>query len=238
MLRLTGIVTLLAVAAGQVAGQAPPPPYRVTWWDAASVATAAGLAVIPAAADLPHGLPSCAPCDPAALPGIDRVALHTFSGPAATASTALLAGVVGFAGLASLDGASAEQARGRAAVLANAVGWTFATTEWVKVLTHRNRPVLYTAGAPAAASNPDNRRSFPSGHASVAFAAATAYVVMAGRERLSHRARNAALLYAGAVGVAALRVAGGKHFPTDVAGGAALGGVIGWLVPTIHARVP
>src|SRR5881296_1736286 len=158
MLRLTGIVTLLAVAAGQVAGQAPPPPYRVTWWDAASVATAAGLAVI------------------------DRVALHTFSGPAATASTALLAGVVGFAGLASLDGASAEQARGRAAVLANAVGWTFATTEWVKVLTHRNRPVLYTAGAPAAASNPDNRRSFPSGHASVAFAAATAYVVMAGRE--------------------------------------------------------
>ena len=42
------------------------------------------------------------------------------------------------------------------------------------------------------------------------------------------------LLYAGAVGVAALRVAAGKHFPTDVVAGAALGSAVGWLVPTIH----
>src|SRR2546427_2994218 len=40
--------------------------------------------------------------------------------------------------------------------------------------------------------------------------------------------------YAGAVGVSALRVAAGKHFPTDVAAGAALGSGIGWLVATIH----
>ena len=40
------------------------------------------------------------------------------------------------------------------------------------------------------------------------------------------------------VGISALRVAGGKHFPTDVAGGAALGAGIGWLVATIHATVP
>jgi len=94
--------------------------------------------------------------------------------------------------------------------------------------------VLYTADAPAAASSPDNRRSFPSGHASVAFAAATSYLVMARREGLRHSTRNAVLLYTGALGVAALRVAAGKHFPTDVAGGAALGIGIGWLAARVH----
>src|SRR5437868_1647911 len=38
--------------------------------------------------------------------------------------------------------------------------------------------------------------------------------------------------------VAALRVIGGKHFPTDVAGGAVLGSGIGWLTATVHARAP
>lgn len=229
------VLTLIALAGRPAPGQQP---YRVTWWDAASVAAATAFGVIPEAAGLPHGLPPCAPCDPSSLPGIDRAALHTFSGPASTASTVLLAGVAGFAGLASLDGATVDAARGHAAVLANSLAWTFATTEWLKVLVHRSRPVLYTAAAPAAESDPNNRRSFPSGHAALAFAAATSYTVLAGRERLPHRTRNAVLLYAGAVGIAALRVAGGKHFPTDVAGGAALGAGIGWLVATIHATVP
>jgi len=231
MPRCLVVFTLLAVLGRTGAGQAP---YRATWWDAASVVTAVGFGLIPAAAGFPHGLPSCAPCDPASLPGIDRVALHTFSGGAGTASTALLGGVVGFASLVALDGATATQARGRVAVYGNSLAWTFAATEWLKALVHRSRPVLYTADAPAAASSPDNRRSFPSGHASVAFAAATSYLVMARRERLPHRTRNAVLLYTGALGVAALRVAAGKHFPTDVAGGAALGVGIGWLAARVH----
>ncbi len=175
------VLTLIALAGRPAPGQQP---YRVTWWDAASVAAATAFGVIPEAAGLPHGLPPCAPCDPSSLPGIDRAALR------------------------------------------------------LKVLVHRSRPVLYTAAAPAAESDPNNRRSFPSGHAALAFAAATSYTVLAGRERLPHRTRNAVLLYAGAVGISALRVAGGKHFPTDVAGGAALGAGIGWLVATIHATVP
>src|SRR6266540_4257732 len=224
MPRPTAVLVLLAAVASRPAAAQvppapiPPPPYRVTWWDAASVATAGVLGVLPGIANLPRGLPSCAPCDPAALPGIDRVALHTFSRPAGTASHALLAGVAGFAGLTALD-------------------WSFAASDWLKVLAHRNRPVLYTAGAPAAASDPDTRRSFPSGHAAVAFAAATSYAVMAARERLPHRTRNTVLLYTGAVGVAALRVAGGKHFPTDVAGGAALGVAIGWFAARVHPTV-
>ncbi|HEX4600788.1 MAG TPA: phosphatase PAP2 family protein [Gemmatimonadales bacterium] len=231
MLRHVIVVTLLAMGVRPAAAQAP---YRVTWWDAASLATATALAIIPEATGLPHGRPACAPCDPATLPGIDRVALHTFSGSAATASTVLVAGLAGFAGLASLDGASARAVRGRAAVFANALAWSFAATEWLKVVVHRDRPVLYTAAAPAAVSDPDTRRSFPSAHTAFAFALATSYSALAARERLPHRTRNAVLLYAGAVGVAALRVAAGQHFPTDVLGGAALGGGIGWLAARLH----
>jgi membrane-associated phospholipid phosphatase len=240
MLRHSIVFTLLAIGR-VVAGQAPlptapppPPPYRVTWWDAASVATAGALGIIPGAAGLPRGAPSCAPCDPSTLPEIDEAALHTFSRNANTASTVLLAGVGTFAGLASLESTTAAQARGHATVLANSLAWTFATDTWLKVLAHRNRPVLYTANAPAAAGDADNRRSFPSDHAALAFAAATTYLEMARRERLPHRTRNAVLLYAGAVGVAALRVAAGQHFPTDVVGGAALGSGIGWLAARVH----
>ena len=172
------------------------------------------------------------------MPTLDRSALHTFSDGAGTASTALLAGVAGLTAFASLQGLPARQARGNFVMLANAAAWTAASTEWLKVVIRRKRPVLYTSGAAAAAADRESQKSLPSGHASLAFAAATSYLVLARRQHLPHRTRNAILLYAGAVGVSALRVAAGKHFPTDVAAGAALGSGIGWLVATIHPRVP
>src|SRR2546422_8251474 len=235
MRRLAAAFVLPAVSAPSARGRAP---YSVRWGAAVSV-VAAGIAfVIPEATKLPKAAPSCPPCDAASLPGAARVALHTFSGSAGTASTALLVGVIGFAGIASFDGATPAQRRGHVAVFANSLAWTLAATDWMKVIVRRKRPVLYTADATAAAADPNSQRSFPSGHASVAFAAATTYLVMAQRERLPHRGRNAALLYAGAVGVSALRVAAGRHFPTDVVGGAALGTGIGWLVARAHRTQP
>src|SRR2546428_8008927 len=145
------VLTLIALAGRPAPGQQP---YRVTWWDAASVAAATAFGVIPEAAGLPHGLPPCAPCDPSSLPGIDRAALHTFSGPASTASTVLLAGVAGFAGLASLDGATAGAAPGHAAVLADSLAWTFATTGRLQVAVHPSPAVLHNPATPDALAGP------------------------------------------------------------------------------------
>ena len=228
----------LVLAPRPIVGQAPAAPYRITWGDAASVGTAGVLYVLPAALGLPHGAPSCAPCDPATLPGVDRWALHPVSATGDAASDVVLAGVAGFTALAGLHGLPAEQWHGNFAVFASTASWTAASTEWLKVLVRRKRPVLYTSDAVTAASDPESQQSLPSLHASLAFAAATSYLVIARRQHLPHRTRNTLLLYAGAVGVAALRVAVGQHFPTDVAAGAVLGSGIGWLVPTIHPPRP
>jgi undecaprenyl-diphosphatase len=209
-------------------------PYGVTWWDAASLSAAGALYLLPGALNLPHGSPSCAPCDPATLSGIDRWMVRPVVSAADVGSSAVLAAVAGWTMWAGLAGLPAAQARGNLAVFANAAGWSAASSEWLKVLVRRKRPVLYTAGAAAAAGDAENQQSFPSTHVALAFSAATTYLVMSRREHLPHRTRNVLLLYAGAVGVGALRVAAAKHFPTDVAGGALLGAGIGWLAPTIH----
>src|SRR6266550_1471305 len=162
MRQLAAAIVLLLVSGPSAVGQAP---YSLRWGDAVSVVAAGVAAFIPEAAKLPKAAPSCAPCDPRSLPGIDRSALRTFSGSAGNASTALLVGVIGFA-------------------------------------------------------------------------AATSYLVMAQREHLPHRGRNAVLLYAGALGASVLRVSAGKHFPTDILGGAVLGTGIGWLVAKVHPTEP
>jgi membrane-associated phospholipid phosphatase len=232
--------SLLTVSGTTAAAQgtSPRPIYRANWADIAAVAGTGVVAVLPGVLKLPKGPPSCAPCDPSGLPAIDRWVVGRNSALARNSSTVLLLGVGGMATYLSAHDESSPQARGNLAVLANSISWTAASTEWLKVLVRRKRPVLYTSGAAAAATVADNQRSFPSGHTSVAFALATSYLVLANREHLPHRTRNAMLLYGGASGVGVLRMEGGSHFPTDVVAGAALGAGIGWLVATIHPRLP
>ncbi len=169
---------------------------------------------------------------------MDRWALRPVSATADVASDVVLAGVAGITAFAGLHDLPPQQWHGNFAVFASTASWTAASTEWLKVLVRRKRPVLYTSDAVTAKSDPESQQSLPSLHTSLAFAAATSYLVIARRQHLPHRTRNTILLYAGAVGVAALRVAAGKHFPTDVLAGAALGSGIGWLVPTIHPIQP
>jgi membrane-associated phospholipid phosphatase len=211
--------------------------YRVSWWDAASVSAGGVLYFTPIALGLPHGAPSCAPCDPGNLLGIDHWALRPVSTAAVLWSDVGLTAVAGWTAFGGLAGLPRKDWQANLLVFASTATWTEASATWLKALIHRNRPVLYSSDALAAATVKDNRLSMPGGHAAMSFAAATSYLVVSGREHLAHRTRNAVLLYAGAVAVSVLRVVAGKHFPTDEFAGAALGSGIGWLVPTIHLTI-
>ena len=100
-----------------------------------------------------------------------------------------------------------------------------------------SRPMTFASGAPKGErSRAQAHGSFYSGHASSAFAVATAATVVNGsRERpLVPKIPFAVGCYGLATAVSALRVASGKHWPTDVVAGAAVGSAIGWVVPFLH----
>ncbi len=105
--------------------------------------------------------------------------------------------------------------------------------EALKAAVDRPRPLTATEGV----RGPDDMLSFPSGHAAFSTCAAmtTARFVDL-RHDLGPGGKAA--VYGGAtaigLGMGALRVAGGKHHPSDVLAGAALGGAVGWLVPELH----
>jgi len=221
-------------AGGTLVAQASDRPYRVGWPDAVAIGSGGALALLPFVLKLPKGPPPCAPCDPNTLSGFDRVGVHQPDVTADRASTLLLLGAGGAAALGSVWGQDRREAFGNAVVFADAVTWAAAADQWLKVTVHRSRPILYTSAAPEAANIRDNRESFPSGHAELAFAAATAYTVIAHRRRLPHATRNAVLLYAAAAIVGTLRVTAARHFPTDVIAGAALGSAVSWAVVTVH----
>ena len=212
--------------------------FKVRLWpDGAVVATSAAVAAVPLLWPNSFARASCAPCDPAALWSIDRGAV----GPVRPAADALSYASLGVeAVLGGVFLAHARRGEGAAAfvedatVIAQAVTINEAATEWTKVLFHRPRPYLYlptATGTPSA----DDGRSFPSSHASVAFAAAAAYASILHRRGLAGRNKlQIGVLVGAATATAVLRVVAHKHFPTDVATGAALGFVIGWTVPALH----
>jgi membrane-associated phospholipid phosphatase len=141
-----------------------------------------------------------------------RTCGHTPARERAVARFSLLgehAGVwlaIGLAG-GALDGA--RRARWRRAT--TTVAATYALNTALKLLVRRPRPML--PGLPPLAGTP-SRLSFPSAHASTAFAGAFAYA------RLG---LPAPLLYALAGKLALSRLYLGVHYPSDVLAGALLG---------------
>lgn len=113
----------------------------------------------------------------------------------------------------------------------------------LKGMLDRRRPWLYnsalTPGARAELAREagvDAHRSFPSGHASSAFALAvllpTLWTDVRGRSAGSDALWAVSLSAASFAAYA--RVAAGQHYPTDVLAGAALGAGIGYLIPALH----
>lgn len=225
---------------GQGVGSSPPPVrYTIKAGDALVLGGAGLVGVIPALTGTSLPYARCAPCDSTRLWGIDRGTLGLPRENISTLSTGTMGlTMAGAAALVAFSRRGEPEANKAAledlAVMAEAVDLDVAVTQWAKVLFHRARPVLYTSLA-GQNQTVDAGRSFPSGHASFAFAAAASAMSILERRHVlgSHRA-EAALLVVGAALTSSLRVVAHKHFPTDVVAGAALGSAIGWLVPQVH----
>jgi membrane-associated phospholipid phosphatase len=101
----------------------------------------------------------------------------------------------------------------------------------------RTRPFVYNPDAPLDRKlEAEARRSWPSGHTTLAFASAVFLASVYGDYHPDSTSRyyvwGGALLTAAAVGF--MRFEAGAHFPTDILSGALLGSTLGWLVPFVH----
>jgi membrane-associated phospholipid phosphatase len=107
----------------------------------------------------------------------------------------------------------------------------------LKYFLPRWRPYVYLGGA-AGVPATDDDQAFPSGHATVAFAAAGAGVSLfaAALPGSPWFWPFTAGCYSLAILTASFRVASGMHFLTDVLAGAALGSLCGYLVPFLHEK--
>lgn len=173
--------------------------------------------------------------DASKIPGFDR--LYTTSHSAALGTTAdVLVGVAALLPAAALPGMDRSQAFATGVMLAETLGFAYGADELLKSLVIRYRPYAYSDPPPSDIGSQDISSSFPSRHATLAFASA----VFAGTvfDSTHPGSPYRALVWGGslglATGISALRIASGDHFLSDTIAGAALGAGIGFIVPYLH----
>ena len=180
--------------------------------------------------------------DRADVNAFDRPATYRWSPDAARASDIL----VTVAMVAPLTLAVTEPGSRNAGTLVTMYGETVLLN--VGLVTRPSRPWSGGCGptpttttrtsAWTCAPATDAVHSFPSGHTANAFAAAVFTSTVYGKLHPDGSGRTwvwaGSLTVATTVGV--LRYAAGKHFPTDIIAGAAVGSLVGWAVPELHAE--
>ena len=117
------------------------------------------------------------------------------------------------------------------------VAITYGSKELIKYLVQRERPYMYDANTPTSlVQDEEHDESFLSGHTALAFNGASfaSYVFCKYNPDSKWKIPVIAASYSLAAATAAMRVASGCHFVTDVLAGAALGTAIGIAVPALH----
>lgn len=112
--------------------------------------------------------------------------------------------------------------------------------EWAKLLVYRTRPYMYFDGYPQdKVADGDWNCSFPSGHTTLAFAAAafTTMVYASCYPDSNWKYAVAGVSFALAAVTGGFRMASGNHFLTDVLIGAVIGTTCGFLVPYLHTLI-
>lgn len=169
---------------------------------------------------------------------LDRSAMFPYSRTLDLASTVLEYGTPAATLALAFLAAPVADALPLGVVYLESVFFAVGVKNVVNYLVPRYRPYLYEGGAPGVDSLEDDR-SFPSGHTTFAFAAATAGVTL-----FSRYAPDSPLFvpfvaasYSLAAAIGALRIVSGMHFLTDVLAGAAIGSLFGYFVPTLHDKL-
>ena len=177
------------------------------------------------------------PVDIDKVNGFDRLAMFSYSRGLDTASD-ILEYATNALPLALAFGISQDQAVAAGIIYFEVLSRAFFAKNALKFLLPRVRPWMYLASETGSVPDTwDGNDSFPSGHATMAFASAAFGITVAvldlpsGSPWLLPFAATEASL---AVLTASFRVVSGMHFLTDVIAGAAIGTVIGVALPLIH----
>lgn len=180
---------------------------------------------------------NAADLDKAKIPSLEQIFMRPYSKPlhyVGTGTMALaLATPAVFAVLPSNEWLTIGTMYIETMLLANGI------KEWMKLLIYRTRPYMYFDGYPQdKVDDGDWNCSFPSGHTTLAFAAA-AFSTMVFCQCFPESNWKYAVA-GGAFGLAAVtgifRMASGNHFLTDVLAGALIGTACGFIVPYMHTK--
>jgi membrane-associated phospholipid phosphatase len=203
--------------------------------DSLGVAGAAALAAIslempPTSEELPAILQD--------INALDRIAVLPYGHTVATVSDAALLASMALP-LALAFALPEDQALAAGVIYLEVLGEAMFAKNAGKYLFPRVRPWVYReaeSGTRDTKESPND--SFPSGHATMAFAASAFGITVALLELPADSPWRTPFIAASA-GVAAvtagLRVAAGMHFVTDVLAGAALGSIFGVALPLAHS---
>ncbi len=176
------------------------------------------------------------------IPYLERWVAGAYSPAADVASDVLAVAVGGSAFFAATWHASRNETSWMPVledflILSEALAWSSAINLHVRAERIHPRPFVYGTKAPAAErAEPQAAGSFYSGHASEAFLGAVylATVYPLRHPEFEHRGWLWAGSLTAATTAGALRVAAGKHFPSDVLAGAAMGSLVGLGFAQLH----
>ena len=171
------------------------------------------------------------------VPMIDRIATRQWSVPAHRTSNVLFGTAVVASLATSIVNQNGEQPFLPVAIIAESSLLCSGLTNTVKELVRRPRPYLYNPDVPSDSHDgSEDYVSFWSGHTANTAAITFSCASMVQRSDASPGAKTAtwigAALAPAAMGY--LRVKSGRHFPTDVLTGYAVGALVGLVVPYFH----
>ena len=177
------------------------------------------------------------------LPAFDRSATYNYSETADKVSDLGLIAAQSLPLLLAASQLTDVRARWRNIVtllvmLAESSMWTMGVTSLAKVLAGRPRPFAYNNAVSMELKMKKSFTSFFSGHTSDAFCNAVFFATVFSEMHPTSPWRF--VVWGGALAVAsttgALRYVAGKHFPSDVLVGAAVGSLFGYMIPFLHRK--